>query len=275
MVIKMSLRGFFTKGDNEESETNRLGEFENQVRRMNTLEVHLQRLLKLEAKLGPLLSLKEKLEAADKTAGIHAGDIPKELRAQKQEIEKLKQLIAILQQDKHQSASTNPFTRTQNEASSAAVHAEQMNELRMKIKGLEANLALVNQVQMDLLTQLDALRKQCTDLEQFVIGPRVKEKPIVQKKEIYIDKFFLDKYEQNNNIAQVGIKELSGVLNIGATYGTIPLHEEASIAAEQEETESANTSADADQNDFTATEESYSDIPIEDPGESGEDSPER
>ena len=271
----MSLRGFFTKGDNEESETNRLSEFEDQVRRMNTLEVHLHRLLKLEAKLGPLLSLKEKLEAADKTAGIYAGDSQKELRAQSQEIEKLKQQIANLQHGKHKSARTIPFTRTQNEDSSAAVQVEQMKELRMKIKGLEANLALVNQVQIDILTQLDTLRKQWKLLEPLATGPKGKKKPVVQKKEIYIDKFFLEKYEQNNNIAQVGIKELSGVLNIGATYGTIPLPEEASIAAEQEETESANTSADADDNDFTAAEESYSDIPIEDSSESSEDSPER
>ena len=34
----------------------------------------------------------------------------------------------------------------------------------------------------------------------------------------------MDKYEQTNNLGQLGIKELSGHLNIGATYdkGVIP-----------------------------------------------------
>ena len=42
--------------------------------------------------------------------------------------------------------------------------------------------------------------------------------------DIKIEKVYLDKYEQNNNFAQLGIKELGGQLNIGATYGsgTIP-----------------------------------------------------
>lgn len=40
----------------------------------------------------------------------------------------------------------------------------------------------------------------------------------------YLKPVSLDKYEQNNNFAQLGIKELGGQLNIGATYGsgTIP-----------------------------------------------------
>ena len=38
-------------------------------------------------------------------------------------------------------------------------------------------------------------------------------------KTLYIDKLYLDKYEQNNNFAQLGIKNLNGALNIGATYG--------------------------------------------------------
>jgi hypothetical protein len=35
----------------------------------------------------------------------------------------------------------------------------------------------------------------------------------------FLDKLYLDKYEQNNNFVQLGINHLSGALNIGATYG--------------------------------------------------------
>lgn len=37
---------------------------------------------------------------------------------------------------------------------------------------------------------------------------------------INIEKIIIDKYELNNNFGQLGIKELKGRLNIGATYGS-------------------------------------------------------
>ncbi|MGG3468863.1 hypothetical protein ABES02_15445 [Neobacillus pocheonensis] len=43
--------------------------------------------------------------------------------------------------------------------------------------------------------------------------------PIIIEK-INIEKIILDKYELNNNFGQLGIKELKGKLNIGATYGS-------------------------------------------------------
>jgi hypothetical protein len=46
-----------------------------------------------------------------------------------------------------------------------------------------------------------------------------KEPPIIIEK-INIEKIILDKYELNNNFGQLGIKELKGKLNIGATYGS-------------------------------------------------------
>jgi hypothetical protein len=46
-----------------------------------------------------------------------------------------------------------------------------------------------------------------------------KEPPIMIEK-INIEKIILDKYELNNNFGQLGIKELKGRLNIGATYGS-------------------------------------------------------
>ncbi|GAA3324462.1 hypothetical protein GCM10020331_052420 [Ectobacillus funiculus] len=38
-------------------------------------------------------------------------------------------------------------------------------------------------------------------------------------KKVHIDKIVFDKFELNNNFGQLGIKELKGRLNIGATYG--------------------------------------------------------
>lgn len=46
---------------------------------------------------------------------------------------------------------------------------------------------------------------------------REQETPIVYQ-EIKVDKLFVDKYEQVNNLGNLGIKDLSGQLNIGATF---------------------------------------------------------
>lgn len=48
---------------------------------------------------------------------------------------------------------------------------------------------------------------------------KTKDPPIIIEK-INIEKIILDKYELNNNFGQLGIKELKGKLNIGATYGS-------------------------------------------------------
>jgi hypothetical protein len=41
--------------------------------------------------------------------------------------------------------------------------------------------------------------------------------PVIYQ-EIKVDKLFVDKYEQVNNLGHLGIKDLSGQLNIGTTY---------------------------------------------------------
>ncbi|MGG5254068.1 hypothetical protein ACQYAD_11295 [Neobacillus sp. SM06] len=275
----MSVKGFFNKGESEENEKNRQIELEKQVRRINTLEVHLNRLLKLEAKIGPLLTLKEQLEAAQKKHSFVTSDplrrnSQKEFLAQNKEIEKINRRLENLEQKEQQNNHADSFPTFHHSNESVRSHSDQLQELQLKIKGLETNLALVNQIQIDILTQLDVSRKQWSELEEFFKEPKTEGQPVVQPKEIYIDKFFLDKYEQNNNIEQVGIKELSGVLNIGATYGTIPLQGGADTSSEQEEADNGEANSTVGEPHFTATEGIYSDIPIEDPAESNEDSPE-
>ncbi|MCG8402672.1 MAG: hypothetical protein MJA84_13950 [Firmicutes bacterium] len=45
------------------------------------------------------------------------------------------------------------------------------------------------------------------------------ESPPVIVERLFVEKLTLDKVELNNHIGSVGIKELSGVLNVGANYG--------------------------------------------------------
>lgn len=80
---------------------------------------------------------------------------------------------------------------------------EQIEELKGKIKSLEK--------------EISQMKKEPKQTETIV----EKEPPIIIEK-INIERVYLDKYELNNNFGQLGIKELKGRLNIGATYGTDP-----------------------------------------------------
>lgn len=60
--------------------------------------------------------------------------------------------------------------------------------------------------------QLITLREQCRNRQSE------NEPPIIIE-QLYVDKIMVDKVELVNNIGTLGIKELSGILNIGANYG--------------------------------------------------------
>ncbi|MDP4084931.1 MAG: hypothetical protein Q8934_09990 [Bacillota bacterium] len=92
-------------------------------------------------------------------------------------------------------------------------------------------------VEKELKIKLHTLEKEVQELKLSLSGiqnqkpQEVKitqnEPPIIIER-INIEKIILDKYELNNNFGQLGIKELKGKLNIGATYGSdfTPFQEE-------------------------------------------------
>jgi len=64
-----------------------------------------------------------------------------------------------------------------------------------------------------------------------------KQPPIIIEK-VHVDKILFDKFELNNNFGQLGIKELKGRLNIGATYGSDFFHPEVGKETEEKKEES-------------------------------------
>jgi hypothetical protein len=85
---------------------------------------------------------------------------------------------------------------------------ESETELKMKMKLLETNL---NNLKDEL--------KEMKENVNMKNPEQTKDPPIIIER-INIEKIILDKYELNNNFGQLGIKELKGKLNIGATYGS-------------------------------------------------------
>jgi hypothetical protein len=150
--------------------------------------------------------------------------------------------------------------------------------INMRVLELEKNYQMVNDVQAVILTQIEELVEKHNDMVgkwEKKESEEIQQNPIIQT--LYIDKFYLDKYEQTNNFGQIGIHELSGALNIGATYGkdvipskiTQEVKEEIEkIKAVKEEIEKPQTSTDEPakpQKDESSDEEEeqYIDIEIE------------
>lgn len=82
--------------------------------------------------------------------------------------------------------------------------------LKKKLTSLEIEIE-------ELKKTLLAIQEQESGIQEKSVNH--KEPPIIIEK-INIEKIILDKYELNNNFGQLGIKELKGKLNIGATYGS-------------------------------------------------------
>ncbi len=117
----------------------------------------------------------------------------------------------------------------------------QLNKLD-KTKGLEKRLvplleetvksefAPVQYAYQELYKRIISLEKKMSALETWAddttaeMDSRNEEvrgddhsQPILFQ-EITVDKLFVDKYEQVNNVGSLGVKELSGQMNIGATF---------------------------------------------------------
>jgi hypothetical protein len=81
-------------------------------------------------------------------------------------------------------------------------------ELKKKVASLEMNMEELKK---------SFLKWEMQKTQEIPV--KTQDPPIIIEK-INIEKIILDKYELNNNFGQLGIKELKGKLNIGATYGS-------------------------------------------------------
>lgn len=184
----------------------KMDELEKQISRINALEVHVKKLLVLEKELqasGHQASNKEKWKQSKRGEALDtqidqilAKKFSERVQIEKQLTEKIQALEAI------------------------------NSHMNRRLEELERENVSLKEVQAKLENTVEELMQKCHDDED--------EEAIQQVKNIYIDKFYLDKYEQNNNFAQLGIKTLSGTLNIGATYGIDAIPKEINEQAKNE-----------------------------------------
>ncbi|MCP8969294.1 hypothetical protein [Ectobacillus ponti] len=100
---------------------------------------------------------------------------------------------------------------------SSSQEDDKYSKLEQKLQALELELQ-----------KLQLLEEKWETKEEKTVQP-----PVVIER-VHIDKVVFDKFELNNNFGQLGIKELKGKLNIGATYGSDMFQPEEEAKPQQE-----------------------------------------
>ncbi|OCA81677.1 hypothetical protein A8F94_22735 [Bacillus sp. FJAT-27225] len=253
----MSIKEIFNPKSKKDEHKTSAEEIEKLTLRMNTFEVNMKSLLTFEKQVRSSMLKKEKPEInrkphsdTEKRKVKDEGEIgfekritdiiegilsektasyrEKEQRLQEkvQSMEKL--LSALLQRENRTEMESSirhriRFEQIREESSESEGRInEAFLTLNGKITAIENNLLLVNEVQAGLLRKMDELSAQyqylINNTSETPESPETTEQRLLYKT-LYIDKVYLDKYEQNNTFGQLGINQLSGALNIGATYG--------------------------------------------------------
>ncbi|MBS4195453.1 hypothetical protein [Lederbergia citri] len=254
----MPIKGLFNQKLNHENILEKIAELEKKQKRLNALEVHIKRLLALEEEISPLLKLKD----------IPPQKVPekKTVRKEKPKSHHREEALII---ERSIIKKVSPFIKA----------VEHMDK---QFQELEKNVLQIQQSHLEITNRIEAIENQLSRLQEEETKTKEEkhgQQPMVIK-EINIDKFYLDKYEQNNNFAQLGIKDLSGALNIGATYGREVMPKELSDQLKEdmkefkgmkkefgkgEEGESSSSSEEesSSNEEFTYENETFTEIPIE------------
>ncbi len=204
----MPIKGLFNRNENNDEEiqklTKRVQTLEQQVKKINSIDVHMNRLLKLESKW-------KKETISSQYDYNERNRIPK--RSDKETTKKREAYITV---DEHFLTQLSKFI-----LETLAPIQSKVNSLDERLAVMEGHFAIMEGIIEENRQQTIELKDELEKLKKNSI-PKKDEQSVVIR-EIKVDKILLDKYEQNNNFGSLGIKDLGGQLNIGATYGSSTL----------------------------------------------------
>lgn len=197
----MPIKGFFQNNEIDEIQ-HKLRLLEQQYKKVNTIEVYMKHFMKIE-KHFELMKLNEKRNKESVKGNVRSSKSEEEL---KKEIER-NILVKVERVIKVETGRMK----------------QKFEEINKKCSELEKKFLLLEHQYKENKKEIQSLRQELTknvELENTITDNR---NPVIFQ-EINIDKLFVDKYEQNNNLGQLGINQLSGQLTIGAAYdkGVIP-----------------------------------------------------
>lgn len=207
----MSIKGFFNQKENNDDIQSlklNINELRKQVENINTYEPQLKRLIKLEPAILKLTDQKKRASSSTQTKDHN-----------KLNEQTLKQLEIDIYSKVAKFISNKLSPLQQN-----------LIDMETRLGLMEKENILLKEIIKKQYEQMNEFENRIVRIEESTkpIGPEPTQttsdqqnpdqQPIIIQK-VNIEKILLDKYEQTNNFGQLGIKEISGQLNIGATYG--------------------------------------------------------
>ncbi|MGE6258141.1 hypothetical protein ACQKCU_09565 [Heyndrickxia sporothermodurans] len=273
----MSIKGLFNnseKNDDIHILKQKIVVLEEQVKKITTLEVHLKRFLKIES------DLQKQILHSNKKANSQPINQSNQNRVvSEQELENK----IIFKLNKYFSPEISKLKQMINKEISSLkqIIDNEISSFKQMINSLENRFNLIEKEYLIIKQQTEENEKNIMNLEKTLseaMSQTKKEQQPIVIQEINVEKILLDKYEQTNNFGQLGVKEISGQLNIGATYGkgVIPadfvedLREDFSSLKEQNEQPTEEEYTDEYENVVSDEEstlkehdDNFEDIPIE------------
>lgn len=158
----------------------RIEALENNITKMNTVEVYLKQVMQLEKQLGL----------------INRSDISIGESISTDSVKSLEKKLLIFVQE----TIKGQLEPIQNS----------INNLSKRISNFEHRISTIEKLYPE---NMDTKETEIQDNK-----PNAKEWPVIYQ-EFKVEKLFIDKYEQVNNLGNLGIRELNGHLNIGPTFG--------------------------------------------------------
>ncbi|MFP5111522.1 hypothetical protein ACSU64_03930 [Bacillaceae bacterium C204] len=158
----------------------RIEALENHITKMNTVEVYLKQVMQLEKQPGLM----------------NRSDISIGERISTDSVKSLEKKLLIFVQE----TIKGQLEPIQNS----------INNLSKRISNFEHRISTIEKMYPE---NMDTKETEIKDNE-----PNAKEWPVVYQ-EFKVEKLYIDKYEQVNNLGNLGIRELNGHLNIGPTFG--------------------------------------------------------
>jgi len=158
----------------------RIEALENHITKVNTVEVYLKQVMQLEKQLGLM----------------NRSDISIGERISTDSVKSLEKKLLIFVQE----TIKGQLEPIQNS----------INNLSKRISNFEHRISTIEKLYPE---NMDTKETEIKDNE-----PNAKECPVIYQ-EFKVEKLYIDKYEQVNNLGNLGIRELNGHLNIGPTFG--------------------------------------------------------
>ncbi|RFB12632.1 hypothetical protein DZB84_17870 [Bacillus sp. HNG] len=193
-MIKLSFKRNSHNDNDRDALEKRIAKLEVEFKRINTLEVTMKRFLKMESNFLAISTMNALENSATK------GKKEKQFQSIPDDFEA--KIIATV------------------EKRMTAQWFYEMDKLKEQLHTLSNDMTSLKERIKQCESENKQILKEFHEIKKALGGQsKSNDLPIVYQ-DIKVERMLIDKYELNNNIAHLGVRDLSGSLNVGATYGT-------------------------------------------------------